>query len=44
MLADRIGLGADGKLLRVLILAVENQRYSEGYALSAPALFAAKVK
>jgi hypothetical protein len=44
VLADRIGLHANGELFRVLVLSVDYQRDSEGDTLSAPALFAAKVK
>jgi len=44
VLADRIGLRANGELFGVLVLPVYYQRNSEGDTLSAPALFAAKVK
>ena len=44
VLADRIGLHPNGELFGVLVLSVDYQRDSEGDTLSAPALFAAKVK
>jgi hypothetical protein len=44
VLADRIGLHANRELLGALVLSVDYQRHNEGDALSAPALFAAKVK
>jgi len=44
VLAYRVGLDADGELLGVFILPVDNQRHDKTYALGASTLFAAKVK